>query len=393
MIVLFIIIAFAVICIIVGQIGAHRNKTTIPKNDIAAQKRHLEWSSQNGQRISEYNRLEEPSRSEEDKLDINSHKTFVTQNERSKFYTQQIICSKDNDCDQVNSKEKFDLRNVPSESTNNPIIGNYTSGYLRLDGKEDKPIGISNYMCQDFELTLSTWEEICSKNGINPLDELITEVYFEVKGLYYQDNEAIEAARKLSKGNNLYLEPEPNNSHDKYALKIFTENHVFIGYVDKSCSKIFTERSNDFISCKIQKVKKSYDIPYVHVVAKYKGAFDVYGEYVESVISRVHNYIKPAMRLKDKEEFEKAADKFIYAGKHEVFKNFQVEAYRKACLCLRKIKDYNREVEIINIILEQYSNELHDNQKDTLKKRLEVATRLKESAEKRKIRLNKKLES
>ncbi len=366
-----VIIAFIIVCLAIIKANSYSNHNNEPKRpliktELTGQKGNLEWNSQNKQRIYGNKQSKELSHIEKGESNIDTHKTFITQDECSKFYTE------------------------PSHS---PIIGNWTGGSLRLDGKDDKPVGISNYPHQDYELSLSTWEDMCSKKGVNPLDELITDVYFEVKGIYYRDNEAIEAARTLSKGNNLYLEPEPDNPYDGNALKILTENNIFIGYVDRDCCKIFKERNNVLISCKVQKVKKNYDIPYVHVVAKYKGSFDIYGEDVRCVISRTRDYIKSAMRLKDKEEFEKAADKFIYAGQHEVFEKFQLEAYRNACICLRKIKDYKREIDIINIILEQFSNELYDDKKETFEKRLVVAMRLKESAERRKNRLRKKMES
>ncbi|EFL46775.1 HIRAN domain protein [Prevotella disiens FB035-09AN] len=61
----------------------------------------------------------------------------------------------------------------------------------------------------------------------------INAIKFTVAGISYRKYEEVERAEILEKGEIVYLKREPTNIHDENAIKIFTKDHVFIGYVPK----------------------------------------------------------------------------------------------------------------------------------------------------------------
>lgn len=226
--------------------------------------------------------------------------------------------------------------------------------------------------------------EQLSKKADERGEDYITEIFFEVKGLYYRGSRAIYEAEQLEKGEALNLVPEPDNPADKFAIKVHTENDVFIGYVPKECSEELTRNRDKYIDCFVRYVKQGYDAPYVKATARYYGEIFVYGdEYTEVLIHKLKDYIQPAMVLKKQEKWSEAADAFLIAAEKERRLEDKLKAYSEACICLRKLKDYDKEIEIINMQLSFYK-ELSAPKYMELKKRLETAQRFKDSKNRRK---------
>lgn len=93
----------------------------------------------------------------------------------------------------------------------------------------------------------------------------------EIKGIFYRTKKAQKAASCLKIHDMVWIEPDPKNRYDKYAIKVST-NSEFIGFVDATeaphiCELIerhFTV--NCFISDKIE-----IDIPYLYMDIYYSG--------------------------------------------------------------------------------------------------------------------------
>lgn len=54
-----------------------------------------------------------------------------------------------------------------------------------------------------------------------------------IAGTKFRDIEAQVTAARLKKGDPLVLVPEPDNKHDKYAVKVMTPEGTFLGYVPR----------------------------------------------------------------------------------------------------------------------------------------------------------------
>ncbi|WP_300813713.1 HIRAN domain-containing protein [uncultured Bacteroides sp.] len=226
--------------------------------------------------------------------------------------------------------------------------------------------------------------EHLSKRAEERGEDYITEIFFEVKGLYYRGSRAIYEAEQLKKGEVLNLVPEPDNPADKFAIRVHTENGVFIGYVPKECSEELTWNQDKYIDCYVNYVKQGYDTPYVKATARYYGEIFVYGdEYTEVLIHKLKDYMQSAMVLKKQEKWSEAADAFLVAAEKERRLEDKLKAYSEACICLRKLKDYDKETEVINMQLSFYK-ELSAPKYVELKKRLETAQRFKDSKNRRK---------
>lgn len=230
---------------------------------------------------------------------------------------------------------------------------------------------------------LPTIEQL-SKSAEERGEDYITEIYFEVKGLHYRGSRAIYEAEQLEKGEVLNLVPEPDNPADKFAIRVHTANDVFIGYVPKECSEELTRNRDKYIDCYVRYVKQGYDTPYVKATARYYGEIFVYGdEYTDVLIHKLKDYMQSAMVLKKQEKWSEAADAFLVAAEKERQLEYKLKAYSEACICLRKLKDYDKEIEVINMQLSFYK-ELSAPKYVELKKRLETAQRFKDSKSRRK---------
>ena len=266
--------------------------------------------------------------------------------------------------------------------------------FLRLDDKDDSSnsyeyVEVSTNRTPNKVATIKQLTKKAEARG----EDYITEVYFEVKGLYYRDTKAIIEAEQLAKGDILNFEPEPDNPRDKNAIKVHTERDVFIGYLPASCAQELAPRKKDFIDCYVQRVKRGYDTPYVKAKARYYGNITIYSNDidVECLVHKLHDYIAPAMKLKKAEKFDKAAQAFILAGEKEQEINDKITAYTQACMCLRKIKNYEKEIEVINLILSSFSSSLDIYKIEEYQKRLETATKfLNSQLQKKEIMRNSK---
>lgn len=305
----------------------------------------VESKSESSQNVSEDNFAEDKPK-----------KTSVTQQEEER------------ELKSVVESRKVENSVSSSESTNVSVIE------PNLPTQENVELGLIDESENDF---------ICDNNARG---EIVTEIYFELKGLYYRDSYAVREVEKLRNNDKLYFLHEADNPVDQYAMKVMTETGVFIGYVDKNCSKEFFMHQSDFIKCSVIRVKTEYKIPYVHLLAEYDGMIIVCGNNVDCNFHKLHDYITPAMQLKAAGKLLEAADAFVYAGEKEPFSKEKIKAYHQACVCYRKSQNYNKEIEIINTILQTLSAKLNSKQLFSYQNRLATATRFKENLAKRRIK-------
>lgn len=92
-----------------------------------------------------------------------------------------------------------------------------------------------------------------------------TSVNAAVKGLVYRTDREINRARKLKIRERVFIEHEPFNTADENALKIITNDGVFIGYIEKKHTNILNYyRSKGCpIYCFISKITSNLT-PYVY---------------------------------------------------------------------------------------------------------------------------------
>lgn len=63
----------------------------------------------------------------------------------------------------------------------------------------------------------------------------------DIAGIRYRPISAQVRVAQLTFGERLYLEPEPTNDHDPNAVRILTEDRVFVGYVQRKFSEAVAE--------------------------------------------------------------------------------------------------------------------------------------------------------
>lgn len=104
--------------------------------------------------------------------------------------------------------------------------------------------------------TTANKEKLCNayKNRVN----------FAVKGTAYRESEEIYAATMLRVGDFLFLEWEPDNSYDDYAMRVITPSGILIGYVEKQYSKLFYDKTVSL--AEITKITDD-DIPFIYANA------------------------------------------------------------------------------------------------------------------------------
>lgn len=195
------------------------------------------------------------------------------------------------------------------------------------------------------------------EQGIN----YITEINFEVKGLYYRGKEARLEAERLVRGDVLRLEPEPDNPQDENAIRVYTERGIWIGYVSRECAEEFSIHQKDFIDCYVRRIKDGYDTVYVKAIARYYGDFFVCDEEYDSscTVYKLHDYMAPAIELKKGKEYDKAALSFMQASEKIKDIGEKLEAYSQACICFRKTKDYKQEISTIHLALSLLNTSTH----------------------------------
>lgn len=75
-------------------------------------------------------------------------------------------------------------------------------------------------------------DKIVAQEGLTSL----WRIKFEVKGGTYRSESAQDEYICLTPGNELKLKPEPDNEHDEYAVRVYSDRK-FIGYVDRKHSR------------------------------------------------------------------------------------------------------------------------------------------------------------
>ena len=89
---------------------------------------------------------------------------------------------------------------------------------------------------------------------------------FELAGLSYRSKEAKERAEILMSNESVYLEKEPTNPYDSNAIKVYSFDHVHLGYVPKYlCSEILEKMDDETIIAYVDYVKSGRDCPFVHL--------------------------------------------------------------------------------------------------------------------------------
>lgn len=93
---------------------------------------------------------------------------------------------------------------------------------------------------------------------------------FAVKGLRFRSEEDQDAARKLTVGDRLIMEPEPDNPKDPNAIKVWSQDGHHIGYVDSKCSGYVRENQPRLLKFVVSKVDDYGDPPYIYAEAFFK---------------------------------------------------------------------------------------------------------------------------
>lgn len=88
-------------------------------------------------------------------------------------------------------------------------------------------------------------------------------VILQVKGLSYRSPKDIAAARLLDKGDKVVLQRELDNMEDQYAIKVLTRPGNFIGYLDKSYTKMLSQHF-DCLLAEVETIKHT-EIPYIYL--------------------------------------------------------------------------------------------------------------------------------
>jgi len=74
---------------------------------------------------------------------------------------------------------------------------------------------------------------------------------FRLAGLYYRSDEAQKRARELISNESVFLEKDPTNPHDPNAIRVYSDDHVHLGYVPRRlCSEIlaYMDETNSYVA-------------------------------------------------------------------------------------------------------------------------------------------------
>lgn len=116
---------------------------------------------------------------------------------------------------------------------------------------------------EEEELNSVAAEEDVSSEPTPPTQDLLM---FEVAGLSYRPKEAQERAEILMSNESVYLEKEPTNPYDSNAIKVYSSDHVHLGYVPKYlCSEILEKMDDDTVIAYVDYVKSGRYCPFVHL--------------------------------------------------------------------------------------------------------------------------------
>lgn len=90
---------------------------------------------------------------------------------------------------------------------------------------------------------------------------------FRLAGLYYRSDEAQKRARELMSNESVFLEKDPTNPHDPNAIRVYSDNHVHLGYVPRHlCSEIlaYMDETNSYVAY-VDYIISGLDTPFVHL--------------------------------------------------------------------------------------------------------------------------------
>lgn len=227
-------------------------------------------------------------------------------------------------------------------------------------------------------------------------------VNFAVKGTFYRSALEIQIAKNVKVGDTLLLKHEKNNEKDAYAMKVLTTTAANIGYVEKKYSRMFYDLQADLDKCVVTKVTDD-DIPYIYVDAYvkesafYRYKFENEGKYEvgkkvslgNGVSFKVSTPRSIAMEncsdlaLAEKLKYdhpEKAVDIFIRCAAEEE----GLYSIHQACICYRRMKDYDSELKLIQEILLVCKDEGLDDSIATYESRLATVQKLISNRNKKK---------
>lgn len=116
---------------------------------------------------------------------------------------------------------------------------------------------------EEEELNSVAAEEDVSSEPTPPTQDILM---FEVAGLSYRPKEAQERAEILMSNESVYLEKEPTNPYDSNAIKVYSSDHVHLGYVPKYlCSELLEKMDDETIIAYVDYVKSGKYCPFVHL--------------------------------------------------------------------------------------------------------------------------------
>lgn len=219
-------------------------------------------------------------------------------------------------------------------------------------------------------------------------------INFAVKGIVYRSSLEIQIAKNVKVGDMLLLKHESNNPKDTHAMKVLTTTAAHIGYVEKQYSHLFFKLLKSIDKCVVTKVTDD-DIPFIYVDAyidksayfrvkyessdKIEAGREVYvGSGVSFKISTPRSRalescsdLAYAEKLKY-DHPEKAVDIFIRCAAEEE----GLYSIHQACICYRRMKDYDSELKLIQEILLVCKDEGLDDSIATYESRLQTVQKL-----------------
>lgn len=254
------------------------------------------------------------------------------------------------------------------------------------DYKPKKPVQAIGKSDEKFEPNLHEPKKVCEKE--------YKIVNFAVKGTIYRSSLEVQIAKNVKVGDMLLLKHESNNPKDAYAMKVLTTTAAHIGYVEKQYSFLFFRLLKSIDKCVVTKVTND-DIPFIYVDAyieksayfrmKYESldkievGKNVYvGSGVSFKVSTPRSRAMencPDLALAEKLKYdhpEKAVDIFIRCAAEEE----GLYSIHQACICYRRMKDYDSELNLILEILLVCKDEGLDDSIATYESRLQTVQKL-----------------
>ena len=152
---------------------------------------------------------------------------------------------------------------------------------------------------------------------------LVTCMDFAVKGLSYRNSDTWKEARELMVGDELYLEPEPNNKFDENAIIVKTQQGTNIGYVEsRRCKRVLWALStSERIYCGVLRVTDD-EIPFVYAILYFKTDTEKLNQHQKEEKERsdrefekqriAYNLEKERQKQEAKRQKEEAKPKVVY---------------------------------------------------------------------------------